>query len=48
MASQITIPQDQKITDANNNLTPQWQRVLSDMARLINDLQKRVAALEAK
>lgn len=48
MPKLISIPQDQTITLDTGELTPQWQRVLSDMARLINDLQARVAKLEAR
>lgn len=44
----VSIPQDQKIAEPSGSLTPQWQRVLSEMARQINDLQARVAKLEAK
>lgn len=48
MANQVTIPQDQKITQDNGTLTPQWQRVLAEMARQINELTARVAKLEAR
>ena len=36
------------ITDENNNITRAWMAFISELVRQNNDLQKRVAALEAR